>query len=241
MSLPDLDEMDKVGQDIHFNMSADTDSGRSIVVKTADREPEVRIFDKVEEQTVEQDIEKGVVEEEGEEEKTEYIDPFLKWASKGMWHHLLYTLCPVEISEWHELSIPVKVIQIIQAPIFLLFNLTIPVVYEDLEPAPSPVGENEVRLFGNEGGDGNDGSMAVTPGDEEGDIEVKVNADGSNNRSSRVATEANDETSAYMDLSHVDIEDLHGWCRLLNCFQCLITPMLWVLLITGKLGILKSS
>ncbi|KAM7533130.1 hypothetical protein Aperf_G00000126061 [Anoplocephala perfoliata] len=220
VSLPALDEIDKNEPYIHFKLSTDTNSGISFAPKAAEQEPEVRILDKVKEQRVEEDEEKSQDEEEGDEEKSEYTDPFVNWASK------------VEISKWHELSTPVKIIQIIQSPIFLLFTLTIPVVYEDLEPTPSPVRENEIQMFGDEEGDGSIESRAVTPGDEKGDIEEGVDADASHNPSSRVATATNEETSGYIDFSHVDIEDLHGWCRLLNCFQCLITPMLWVLLIT---------
>ncbi|KAM3184824.1 hypothetical protein ACTXT7_007589 [Hymenolepis weldensis] len=229
VSLPDLGDIDKPSHDVHFNMSADSDSRLSLGSKSFDRELEVRIVDKTEENVMKPDTEKSMDETE-EDEDSEYVDPFLKWASKSMWHHLIYTLCPVEISEWHELSIPVKIIQIIQAPIFLLFSLTIPVVYEDLEPNHPPTRDSEIQMFGDRDEEVSVGDVVVAA--TSGDSGLGVDADVSYNRSSRIATEANDESRSYIDLASVDFENLHGWCRLLNCFQCLITPMLWVLLIT---------
>nr|CDS30513.1 sodium:potassium:calcium exchanger 6 [Hymenolepis microstoma] len=229
VSLPDLGDLDQNSHDVNYNVSADSDSRLSLGSKNLDREMEVRIFDKVEEKVVKADAERSLNEEEDCEDP-KYADPFIKWAKKGMWHHLIYTLCPVDISEWHELSIPVKFIQIIQAPIFLLFSLTIPVVYEDLEPSHQLARDSEIQMFGDENEEVviSDAIISTFSGDTESAGDAGV----SHNHTSQVTTEINDDSRSYIDLSSVDIEDLHGWCRLLNCFQCLITPMLWVLLIT---------
>ncbi|CDS35777.1 sodium:potassium:calcium exchanger 6 [Echinococcus multilocularis] len=161
-----------------------------------------------------------------DEEKEEAVeDPFVRWASRGMWHHLLYCLCPIEISEWHDLSIPVKLLQIIQSPIFILFRLTIPVVYEDLEPTSTSKPESATDVSGAEDINLSSSTYVGREGGEE------MQARSPKNSSQRV-NERGDELRSGLDSPLVDFEDLHGWCRLLNCFQCLITPMLWVLLIT---------
>ncbi|EUB59029.1 Sodium/potassium/calcium exchanger 6 [Echinococcus granulosus] len=161
-----------------------------------------------------------------DEEKEEAVeDPFVRWASRGMWHHLLYCLCPIEISEWNDLSIPVKLLQIIQSPIFILFRLTIPVVYEDLEPTSTSTPESATDVSGAEGINLSSSTYVGREGGEQMQARSPKN-------SSQTVNERGDELRSGLDSPLVDFEDLHGWCRLLNCFQCLITPMLWVLLIT---------
>lgn len=216
--------MDKV-RDVRVHGSADSGSTLSVpmmdgkgsfeksVLKTNERGLDSR----------EEDEEKADAEE-GDED---YIDPFVRWASRGMWHHLLYCLCPIEISEWSDLSTPVKLLQIIQAPIFILFRLTIPVVYEDLEPTPSSASETATEAIVDEGLTVFSSAHVDEGSDEQMVTETPRNL-------SRTANERSEETRSCVDSSLVDFEDLHGWCRLLNCFQCLITPMLWVLLITGE-------
>ena len=224
VSLPDLEDIEKAyASSGHGSFtSVSTNGMRSSHERINPRVKVGKIDDAVvEEKSVEGD------EEDDEEEDMEYVDPFVKWASRGMWHHLLYCLCPIEISEWQELSIPVKILQIVQAPIFLLFRLTIPVVYEDLEPPSSPQKDVEIQLFeDDEEAQAGDGTNAPNSA-REGEAQlVEENPSRSDNDTS--------EIRSYGDTTLVDFEDLHGWCRLLNCFQCLITPMLWVLLITGR-------
>ncbi|VDD82899.1 unnamed protein product [Mesocestoides corti] len=207
VSLPDLEEIDK-------------DAGTGFNTPTEARSRLGKEELSVKEAT-ELSGSKIAKNEGNDEEEEEYLDPFVQWASRGMWHHLLYCLCPIDISEWKNLSIPVKILQIIQAPIFILFRLTIPVVYEDLEPTvPTPKG---VEIPVNE-----EGGNEHTDTNVEAGLEVDV---------SQKHSEANDdaeEARSHPDFPLVDFEYLHGWCRLLNCFQCLLTPMLWVLLITGE-------
>ncbi|VDM19252.1 unnamed protein product [Hydatigera taeniaeformis] len=211
-SLPDLDSVDNA---CRVGVHSSTSSGSTLSVSTMG---ERKICEKICAKTDERGSEWREQDEDKEEDEE---DPFIKWASRGMWHHLLYCLCPIEISEWQDLSTPVKIIQIIQAPIFILFRLTIPVVYEDLEPPSNSSPEAAADVIEDE-----EVTVCSTPhldGGPNGRMEGEAQLN-----PPKTANERSEETRSCV----VDFEDLHGWCRLLNCFQCLITPMLWVLLIT---------
>ncbi|VDK82038.1 unnamed protein product [Dibothriocephalus latus] len=235
--------------------------GRPSALKESIAEEEAEEYEENEE--LEEEEEEEEMAEEEEED-----DAFMKWGSKGMWHHLLYSLSPIDFDEWKRISLPMKLLQILQAPLFLLFRITIPVVIEDLEPAPpappasaqptdaSPLPASNRDLeagsfqgAANRGGDESiSGSkLSMTTVASESYISfrgsenvsppvVAVSADGPEPSPSPSIPESSDGL--------MDFEQLHGWCRLLNCFQCLLTPMLWVMLITigGKsLGLHKIN
>lgn len=202
------------------------------------------------EENEEREVEEEEVTIEDEEEDD---DAFMRWGSKGMWHHLVYSICPIDLDEWKRISIPMKILQILQAPIFLLFRLTIPVVIEDLEPAPPasteatetslvPIPGHDVEVATIQGAAKNSAGEAII-GSKVSMTTIVTESQNSFQSSKTdfppVATTAAEGSGPSRqpaisgssdDL--VDFEQLHGWCRLLNTFQCLLTPMLWVMLIT---------
>nr|VZI52136.1 unnamed protein product [Spirometra erinaceieuropaei] len=224
--------------------------GRPSTLNESIEEVEAEEYEDEEEMEGEGEEEEGEEGEMGEEDEEE--DAFMRWASKGMWHHLVYSLCPIDIGEWKKISIPMKILQILQAPIFLLFRLTIPVVIEDLEPAPpattqatETVSSHDLEAASIQGAAGkipevtvSGSKLSVTTTATESQISFQS----SDTVSTRVAPATSEGPDSRTDSRQpsisensdglVDFEQLHGWCRLLNCFQCLLTPMLWVMLIT---------
>ncbi|CAL8096508.1 unnamed protein product [Calicophoron daubneyi] len=146
-----------------------------------------------------------------------------RWASQGMWHHLGYYLIPIDLESWSENSILIRVMQVVRAPIFLLFRLTIPVVLEEMK-------EESVKMLVD--------VESLPPADEGNEtvdhMETVIEEDG---QSSKQESKEINEMAQEEDAEILDFEALHGWCKPLNVWHCLIVPMLWPMLLTndGKL------
>ncbi|VEL08096.1 unnamed protein product [Protopolystoma xenopodis] len=104
---------------------------------------------------------KGAIDEEGKKDEMEDVDDedmdkeeepeeptmpdlsmrMLLWASRSMWHHLIYTMIPIDIEAWQDQSHFRRILQIVQSPIVFVFRATIPVVFEEMADSEDEAGE----------------------------------------------------------------------------------------------------
>ncbi|KER28275.1 hypothetical protein T265_13622, partial [Opisthorchis viverrini] len=146
----------------------------------------------------------------------------IQWASKGVWHHFAYYMIPIDVDSWPNLSIISKISQVLKVPIFVIFRLTIPTVFEELTD------EAEILVDRGE-------LVEVT---RSMDAVVEESESGTNTSLPRCSSESlnSDPEKGGDSVEDVpfelDLEAMHGWCKPLNVAQCIIVPTLWPLLLT---------
>ncbi|CAH8531095.1 unnamed protein product [Dicrocoelium dendriticum] len=140
------------------------------------------------------------------------------WASKGVWHHFIYCMIPVDVESWAEVSVLSKTIQLLQVPIFLIFRITIPTVLENFSDELPGVGLTDEHC---------DKLKEKRP------METVVEE-----TESETSTPTKKESPCFNETAHtqLDLEAMHGWCKPLNVIQCAIVPTLWALLLTANGG-----
>ncbi|KAH8870564.1 Mitochondrial sodium/calcium exchanger protein [Schistosoma japonicum] len=191
--------------------------------KVNSQEGDFKEYDKNEkEATVGEDEEEDYYEsEEMEEEEMSWLQ---KWATKGVWHHFAYYMIPIDVESWHQQSIFSRFLQILQTPIFIVFRLTIPTVIEELTDDT----EKEVSIQKpNIEQKANGISQEINKITEENKFTLNYNQ-------SEPSHSTEDVTEKTEEHVIINLELMHGWCKPLNVFQCLLVPALWPMLLTAN-------
>ncbi|VDQ11090.1 unnamed protein product, partial [Trichobilharzia regenti] len=145
----------------------------------------------------------------------------------GVWHHFAYYMIPIDVESWHQQSIFSRFLQILQTPIFIIFRLTIPTVLEELAD------ESEQDVYAQQPVDANQQISETTR-------EIVTVLEGKELTFSTNPPESNHESefdvNKQTETVEVNLEFMHGWCKPLNVFQCLLVPTLWPMLLTGKVA-----
>uniref|UniRef100_A0A5K4F5Q4 Sodium/potassium/calcium exchanger 6 n=1 Tax=Schistosoma mansoni TaxID=6183 RepID=A0A5K4F5Q4_SCHMA len=166
--------------------------------------------------------EKDEGDEEIEEEEMSWLE---KWAMKGVWHHFAYYMIPIDVESWPQQSVFSRFLQILQTPIFLVFRLTIPTVIEELAD------DTETQGFAQESNIEqkiNEPSREISTIPEENKFTLNSSQPELNHSNDFVPENTDREPVA------VNLELMHGWCKPLNVFQCLLVPALWPMLLTAN-------
>ncbi|XP_018651694.1 putative na/ca exchanger [Schistosoma mansoni] len=148
-----------------------------------------------------------------------------KWAMKGVWHHFAYYMIPIDVESWPQQSVFSRFLQILQTPIFLVFRLTIPTVIEELAD------DTETQGFAQESNIEqkiNEPSREISTIPEENKFTLNSSQPELNHSNDFVPENTDREPVA------VNLELMHGWCKPLNVFQCLLVPALWPMLLTAN-------
>ncbi|CAH8514149.1 unnamed protein product [Schistosoma turkestanicum] len=169
------------------------------------------------------------IEEEEEEEEMSWLE---KWAMKGVWHHFAYYMIPIDVESWPQQSIFSRFLQILQTPIFIVFRLTIPTVIEELADSTEREVSVEKSNVEQKKIDEQPPSREITTIPEEN--KFTLNSTTSQSESNHHSTEFVTEKKTDNEPIAVNLELMHGWCKPLNVFQCLIVPALWPMLLTAN-------
>nr|CAH8856675.1 unnamed protein product [Trichobilharzia regenti] len=166
-----------------------------------------------------------LTDEEEEEEVKDECSWLEKWAMQGVWHHFAYYMIPIDVESWHQQSIFSRFLQILQTPIFIIFRLTIPTVLEELAD------ESEQDVYAQQPVDANQQISETTR-------EIVTVLEGKELTFSTNPPESNHESefdvNKQTETVEVNLEFMHGWCKPLNVFQCLLVPTLWPMLLTAN-------
>ncbi|CAH8555577.1 unnamed protein product [Schistosoma intercalatum] len=167
----------------------------------------------------------GENDEEDEEIEEEEISWLEKWAMKGVWHHFAYYMIPIDVESWPQQSVFSRFLQILQTPIFLVFRLTIPTVIEELADDTETKGSAQQSNIEQKI---NEPSREISTIPEENKFTLNSSQPELNHSNDFVPENTNHEPVA------VNLELMHGWCKPLNVFQCLLVPALWPMLLTAN-------